>query len=109
MVKQGDIIYLDFDPQAGTEQAGIRPALVVSNERFQRFTGKRVIVCPISRTHKGYAAHISLDQRTKTRGVVLCDQIRTVDTEARGYRLIEKAPDDILDEVLDVIDGFFDT
>jgi mRNA interferase MazF len=108
MVKQGDIILLDFDPRIGSEQAGVRPALVVSNHRFHFFTGERALVCPITHTHKGYPAHVSLDERTKTRGVVLCDQIKSLDLQARGFKYLEKAPKDIVDEVLEIIGEFLE-
>ncbi|MCL2574587.1 MAG: type II toxin-antitoxin system PemK/MazF family toxin [Defluviitaleaceae bacterium] len=105
MVKQGDIIKLNFDPQMGTEQKGSRPAIVVSNCKFHKITRKRAWVCPITRTDKRYPIHIPLDERTDTGGVVLCDQIKTVDLEARGFEFIEVAPDDILSDVLDVVGG----
>jgi hypothetical protein len=73
MVKQGDIIWLDFDPQAGHEQRGRRPALIVSNQSFNNFS-KLAIVCPITSRDKDHPFHIKLDDRTKTSGVILCDQ-----------------------------------
>ena len=108
MVNQGDIIWLQFDPQSGTEQSGHRPALVVSNSNYQQITRKRALVCPITKTDKDYPLHIKLDERTKTNGVVLSDQIKVVDIEARGYRFIEKAPDDIVWEVADIITNFIE-
>ena len=106
MVDQGDIIKLSFDPQLGSEQKGSRPALVVSNHKYHRIFKNRAWVCPITRTDKDYPTQIRLDNRTKTSGVVLCDQLKTVDLAARGYELIENAPSDILDEVLDIIAEF---
>ena len=107
MVNQGDIIWLDFDPQAGHEQKGRRPALVVSNETFNNFSNL-AIVCPITNTHKNYPFHIKLDNRTKTTGVILCDQARTLDIKARNYELIETVPADILFEVVDIVSGFIE-
>ena len=57
---QGDIILLHFNPQAGHEQRGQRPALVVSNDVFNRFT-KIAMVCPITNTDKGFPLHVRLD------------------------------------------------
>jgi mRNA interferase MazF len=84
MVKQGFIIWLDFDPQTGHEQKGRRPALVISNKTFNKFS-KLVIVCPITNTDKNHPFHVKLDNRTKTTGAVLCDQARTLDISARRY------------------------
>jgi mRNA interferase MazF len=107
MVKQGCIIWLDFDPQIGHEQKGRRPALVVSNEVFNNFSNL-AIVCPITNTIKNYPFHIKLDERTKTTGVILCEQARTLDIKARNYEFIELIPDDILVEAADIITGFFE-
>ena len=107
MVKQGDIIWLDFDPQAGHEQKGRRPALVISNEAFNTFSSL-AIVCPITNTNKAHPFHVKLDKRTKTTGVVLSDQSRTLDIKARNYEFIEKIPDDILFEAIDIISGFIE-
>jgi len=107
MVKQGDIIWLDFDPQTGHEQKGRRPALVISNETFNNFSSL-AIVCPITNTNKNHPFHVKLDKRTKTKGVVLSDQSRTLDIKARNYEFIEKIPNDILIEVIDIIGGFIE-
>ncbi|GHU24800.1 mRNA-degrading endonuclease [Spirochaetia bacterium] len=107
MVNQGYIIWLDFDPQIGHEQRGRRPALVVSNNTFNNFSNL-TIVCPITNTDKSYPFHIKLDERTKTTGVILCDQTRTLDINARNYTFIEKIPDDILFDVVDIINGFIE-
>lgn len=105
---QGDIVYLDFDPQSGHEQAGRRPALVVSKDIFNRFTKKAAIVCPITNTNRGLPFHIKLDERTKTTGVVLCDQVKSLDISARNISFREKVPQDILEEVVDVLIGFIE-
>lgn len=102
MVKQGDIIKINFNPKAGHEQAGYRPALVISNNVFNE-KAKLAIVCPITNTNKKFPLHIELDDRTKTAGVILCEHIRSLDVEARGYEIIEKIPDDIFQKVLDII------
>ncbi|MDR2116620.1 MAG: type II toxin-antitoxin system PemK/MazF family toxin [Planctomycetaceae bacterium] len=107
MVKQGQIIRLDFNPQIGHEQKGKRPALVVSNESFNKFSNL-AIVCPITNTDKNYPFHVKLDQRTKTTGVILCDQTRTLDINARHYAYIEEIPEDILFDVIDIISGFIE-
>ena len=107
MVNQGDIIWLDFSPQTGHEQKGRRPALVVSNETFNHFSNL-AIVCPITNTNRKHPFHVKLDERTKTTGVILSDQARTLDIVARNYEFIEKIADDILFEVIDIISGFIE-
>jgi mRNA interferase MazF len=107
MVKQGALIWLNFDPQTGHEQKGRRPALVVSNESFNRFSNL-AIVCPVTNTDKNHPFHVKLDQRTKTSGVILCDQARTLDIEARNYEFIEIIPNDTLLGVIDIISGFIE-
>ena len=76
--EQGDIVYLDFDPQSGHEQKGRRPALVVSNNLFNRVSSL-TMVCPITHTDRHHPFHIRLDDRTKTDGVIMCDQVRMLD------------------------------
>ena len=102
MVKQGDIIKVSFDPRSGHEQAGYRPALVVSNNEFIKRT-KLAIVCPITNTNNSFPLHVKLDSRTKTTGVVLCEHIRMLDLNARQCKYVEKIPTDLLKNVTDII------
>ena len=107
MVSQGDIIMVDLDPQAGHEQKGRRPALVVSNNSFNRYSSMYMI-CPITTTNKKHAFHILLDDRTNTRGVILCDQARVLDIKARNYEFIERLPRDILEKAKNLLIGFIE-
>lgn len=102
MVRQGDIIKINFNPQAGHEQAGYRPAIVVSNNFFNEKTNL-TIVCPITNTNNHFPLHIPLDNRTSTTGVILCEHIRALDLNARDFKVIEKLPEDILQNVLDIL------
>ena len=102
MVKQGEIIKINFNPQAGHEQAGYRPALVISNNFFNQKT-KLALVCPITNTNNAFPLHIPLDHRTVTTGVVLCEHIKALDINARTYKVIEQIPDDLLKKVIDVV------
>ena len=102
---QGDIIFLNFDPQIGHEQRGRRPALVVSNNTFNSFTSIAV-VCPITNTNRQIPIHVSLDNRTKTTGVVMCDQVKSLDINMRNAEFVEKISEDILEEVIDILVGF---
>ena len=105
VAEQGDIILLEFDPQAGHEQKGKRPALVVSNNTFNSFTNL-AIVCPITNTNKGFPLHVPLDENTKTNGVIMCEQGKSLDLSARNAVFLEKIPPDILEEVVDIYIGF---
>ena len=105
--KQGDIIIMNFDPQAGFEQSGRRPALVVSDINYNRHF-KAAMVCPITNTDKDHAFHIRLDGRTQTTGVILCDQVRALDINARNAVYKESVPEDILDEAIDLICSFIE-
>jgi len=104
MVKQGDIIKINFNPNKGHEQAGYRPALVVSNNIYNNQT-KMAIVCPITNTTKGFPLHIELDNRVETTGAILCEHVRAMDIYERGYKYIEKLPEDLLGRVSEII-GF---
>lgn len=103
-LKQGDIIKLNFNPQSGHEQAGYRPALVVSNDVFHQKTNL-VIVCPISNTLNDFPLHVKLDDRTSTTGSILCQHIKSLDVVSRSYVFVEHLPEDILQEVFDIIYG----
>lgn len=99
---QGDLVMMDFNPQAGHEQAGRRPALVISNKAFHRYT-RMAIVCPITNQIKDYPMHVKLDERTKTSGEVLCEHVKSLDLTARKAVFIERLPDDLLEEALERI------
>lgn len=101
-MKQGDILFVDFSPTKGHEQAGRRPALIVSGEEYNRLTDF-VIVCPITNTDNGFPLHVRLDGRTKTTGVVLCEQIKTIDLNSRWHEFVETLPGDLLTKVLKIV------
>lgn len=103
--EQGDIIFLEFDPQTGHEQKGRRPAFVVSNNTFNQLT-KIAIVCPITNTNREFPLHVPLDERMKTTGVVMCEQAKSLNITARNASFLEKAPKDTLEEVVDILIGF---
>lgn len=111
MAKQGDIIRINLDPQAGNEQKGRRPALVISNGTFNTFTKKGAMVCPITNTDRGLKIQVKLDDRTVTTvttGVVMCDQAKILDLTKRNTKFIETAPKDIILEAIDIINGFIE-
>ena len=102
--EQGDIILLSFDPQSGHEQKGRRPALVVSNNTFNEFTNL-AMVCPITNSRRGFPLHVDLDAKTTTTGVIMCEQVKSLDIKAREAIFCEKVPAPILEEVLDILIG----
>jgi mRNA interferase MazF len=102
--EKGDFISLSFDPQAGHEQKGWRPALVVSNTLFNQKVGL-AIVCPVTNTVRGIPFHAKISQISALTGVVMVDQVKSVDFSARKAQFIEKAPDILLSEVLAILDA----
>ena len=102
MVKQGTIIKINFNPQAGHEQAGYRPAIVISNDIFNEKTNLS-IVCPITNTNNHFPLHIPLDKRTKTTGVILCEHLKALDLNKRKYQVVEELPEDLLEQVIDIV------
>ena len=95
----GDIVWLNFDPQAGHEQAGHRPALVLSPKAYNGRTGLCLVV-PITSQGKGYPFELALPATCQTTGVVLCDQVRSLDWKARIATLKEKTGLDFARDVL---------
>lgn len=89
--RQYDIIRIRFDPQAGREQAGLRPAFVLSPDRYNSLT-RLCIVCPITSQVKGYPFECGLPADAKTVGVVLSDQIKSLDWSVREAAFVESCP-----------------
>jgi mRNA interferase MazF len=106
-LKQGDIIKLSLSPTKGHEQSGFRPAVIVSNDYFNDISNNKII-CPITSTDRKYPTHVPLDSRTQTYGFVMCDQIRTVTPSEREAEFIETVPEDIMEEILDILSGLLE-
>jgi len=96
---RGHFINLNFDPRSGTEQGGERPALVLSSAAFNISTGL-AFVCPISNQVKGGAFEVRVPTGCKVTGVVLCDQLRSLDWISREARQWGIAPIQLVDDVL---------
>ena len=100
---RGDIVRLNLNPTAGREQQGdFRPALIISPGAFN--VSGLVLIAPITQSgdfarYAGFAVTLS-GSGTETQGVVLCNQIRTVDLEARGAKRVESLPEIVMDDVL---------
>ena len=91
---------MELDPIKGTEQAGRRPALVITPYGYNQ-DSTRVVVCPVTSAKRNWPFDVPLPSALKTVGYVLVDQIRTIDRSERIFRRIETAPQSLLDEVLD--------
>ena len=97
--RRGDLVWLDFNPQAGHEQTGRRPALVISPDIYNKKVGL-ALFCPISTQVKGYPFEVLLPPNSLVQGVVLSDQIKSLDWKVRKAKVISRIPDDVLQEVL---------
>ena len=98
-----DFITLSFDPQSGHEQKGRRPALVVSNYIFNKATGL-AIVCPITNTDRKIPFHLAVPDSSSLTGFIMVEQVKSVDFNARKAKFVEKAPQELIDDVLAIID-----
>jgi mRNA interferase MazF len=94
----GDIIWLDFLQAVANEQAGRRPALVLSPRAFNELT-RRCVACPITRRDRDWNFHVPISGVDDVQGVVQADQLRSLSWDKRGSRFICKAPASVLDEV----------
>jgi mRNA interferase MazF len=94
----GDLIWLSFSPQAGREQAGRRPGLVLSPRSYNEKVGL-CLVCAITLQAKGYPFEVPLPDGLPVQGVVLADHVKSADWEDRGCEVIGPVPDAVLDEV----------
>lgn len=97
--KQGDIVWLNFNPQSRHEQAGHRPALVLSPDQYNRKTGL-MVCCPITTKKKGYPFEVEIAGNVKITGVVLADQVKNLDWETRKATYKGTAQLEVVREVL---------
>jgi len=95
--ERGDIVWLQFNPQRGHEQAGHRPALVISPREYNRRVGL-ALFCPITSKRKGYPFEVCTVLGT-IEGVILADQVKSLDWHARGARCVGKASEEAVEEV----------
>ena len=102
--RKGDFVALTFDPQSGHEQRGRRPALVVSNDLFNKHTGL-CIACPVTNSRRDYPFHVSIPDDCDVSGVVMVEQVKSIDFRARNVKRIGPAPAAVLEEVLSLLDA----
>jgi len=96
--EQDEIVWLDFDPQAGREQAGRRPALVLSPRRYNAIS-RLCVVCPITTKDKGWKLASAVPSSCSTTGFVLTDQLKSMSWEQRKAAFIEAAPPALVADV----------
>jgi mRNA interferase MazF len=96
--RRGDVIRVDFNPQKGHEQAGRRPALVLSPTEYNRAVGL-VVVCPITNQKKGYPWEVEIVADPHVSGVVLADQLKSFDWRGRNAEFICTPAEGLLEEV----------
>ena len=96
--ERGDVVWLEFNLQAGSEQQGRRPALVISPRPYNHRVGL-ALVCPITRKIKGYPFEVEIPQEMETEGAILCDQIKSLDWRARKAKRIGAVPPSVMQEV----------
>ena len=97
--KRGDVVWLHFNPQMGHEQAGRRPAVVLSPEGYNLKTSL-ALFCPVTNQVKGYPFETPLPAALPVAGVALCDQIKSLDWLARKAEFVCELPEETLDEIM---------
>ena len=96
---RGDLVWVSLNPQAGHEQAGRRPALVLSPIKYNEKVGL-ALLCPITSRVKGYPFEVALPADGPVTGVVLADQVKNLDWQVRGAEVVGRAPEEVVLEVL---------
>jgi len=94
----GDIVWVDLDPVRGTEQAGKRPALVLTSRPFHE-NSRRAIICPITSNRAPWPTKVLLPDGLQIKGAILVDQIRSLDRRTQGFRPAGRVPEYVLEEV----------
>jgi mRNA interferase MazF len=97
--ERGDVVWLHFTPQAGHEQAGRRPALVISPRAYNRRVGL-ALFCPVTSQVKGYPFEVELPQGLEVSGAILSDQVKSLDWRAREADRVCTVPDEVLQETI---------
>lgn len=95
---RGDLVWLQFDPQAGHEQSGKRPALVISPASYNGKVGL-ALFCPVTSKAKGYPFEVVIPHDLPIEGVILSDQLKSLDWHVRQVAFICKVPEETWAEV----------
>src|ERR1051326_2268851 len=96
--ERGSLVWLEFSPQAGSEQRGRRPAIVLTTIGYHR-KSRLAVVCPITSQRKGWPMEVPLPDNLPVSGVVLVDHVKSIDREARKMEIVGQVPDDLLTEI----------
>ena len=102
MPDRGDIVWLNFVPQAGHEQSGMRPALVLSPKSYNKLVGL-ALFCPITSKVKGYPYEVLLPNNQEITGAVLADQVKSLDWRVRKAKFVSKAKSETIEETVSKI------
>ncbi len=102
--RKGDFIAIDLDPQSGHEQRGRRPALVISNDLFNKHTGL-CIACPLTNTRRDYPFHVPIPAGQDVTGFIMVEQVKSIDFRSRRARYIGRVPTGTLEETLSILDA----
>lgn len=97
--EKGDLIWIDFDPQVGREQRGRRPAVVLSAREYN-IKSALALICPVTSKVKGYPFEVELPEGMEVSGVVLSDQIRSLDFRGRRARFVARLPEAVFRQVI---------
>jgi mRNA interferase MazF len=97
--EKGDLVWINFNPQAGHEQSGNRPAIVLSPLAYNQKVGL-ALFCPVTNKKKGYPFEVDLPSSCTISGVILSDQVKSLDWKIRNIQFIESLNTSILDDVL---------
>jgi len=101
--KKGDLVILTFDPSTGHEQQGRRPALIISNEIFNKHVGL-AIACPITNTNRNFPFHVEVDS-DKLTGFIMTEQIKSIDYNVRKVKFVERVSDEVMEKVLGIVES----
>jgi mRNA interferase MazF len=96
---RGDIVWINMQPQAGHEQSGRRPAAVLSPKSYNGKVGL-ALLCPITSQIKGYPFEVMIPSELKVKGVILSDQVKSLDWKIRNAEFCDKLPKDVISEII---------
>jgi mRNA interferase MazF len=97
--ERGDVVWIDMNPQAGHEQAGRRPAVVLSPSAYNSKVGL-TLLCPVTTQIKGYPFEVNIPKGFKVSGTILSDQVKSLDWKVRHAELFDKIPESVTLEIL---------
>lgn len=101
--QKGDLVILTFDPQAGHEQQGRRPALIISNDVFNLHVGL-AMACPITNSDRHFPFHVEVKSEHLS-GFIMTEQVKSIDYQARNVKFVAKVDKDVLNQVLGLIES----